>query len=693
MNNKISNDYNNRLNTSLITKEVAKIVKADINQSQKITDSVNKNYVASKLLEDKQAIEAPLLRAPDDQKKSNDKIDLGSESKYKSKTFQEQEKKENKLTVSLKEEPHKEQKSNPHFDFLYLQLSYQNLIHQDILEKIKSTDKYDYYLGRLQDLLKGVNGLKDKYNDILNEVKKYKDAFIDYWMAISNEIKNNNLKTESEIINFLNNKNIDASLIKKFLSQKINNRSDMETFLKNNFSFMNIPDDISKCSLVDINGLHKKLSSFIDEAILFIPHITISKDQLNSISSHHKELDALINKEKDTNIINALASAKDQYKVLIGKQSKIELDVTSDTLSGMALLTFLLAKVRELTLKVMLERSENEQKLFEEMQDVTTKTLKDKIVDQKAQIKKQEEIQYWAGIGLKILAGLLTLVAGIAAIFTAGASLALIGVAVVMMVASVAITVADEVYQAIHGSSFMEEAMKPVAEAVGEAIDKIADFIITELNTTLDRLEKFGMPKDFIEKLKEAMKDKLKTAVKAIVTIALFVGAIALTFIAGPATNGITSIANKIFNEQVKQTLKRVLHEMLEAMLGKMIKQIIIEAMQSMLKMLNELLAKYATGEAFKTLSRTVIMSRFTLAGASNIINIYSETITEKIIKSVADSKKLEEILKLTQLLMDKLMESYHENVDTITDILKSMSEQSSVSNKAKVNIIRSISI
>ncbi|WP_286411773.1 hypothetical protein, partial [Proteus mirabilis] len=58
----------------------------------------------------------------------------------------------------------------------------------------------------------------------------------------------------------------------------------------------------------------------------------------------------------------------------------------------------------------MLHRSESEQKIFNEMQEVTEKSLKDKVEEQKSLIKIQEEIQFWAGIGLKILGGLLKLV-------------------------------------------------------------------------------------------------------------------------------------------------------------------------------------------------------------------------------------------------------------------------------------------
>lgn len=38
-------------------------------------------------------------------------------------------------------------------------------------------------------------------------------------------------------------------------------------------------------------------------------------------------------------------------------------------------------------------------------------------------------------------------------------------------------------------------------------------------------------------------------------------------------------------------------------------------------------------------------------------------------------------------------METYHENIDSITDILKNLSDKSSVSNKLKSDMIRNISI
>ncbi|MGU0056526.1 hypothetical protein ACVXG7_16295 [Enterobacter hormaechei] len=62
-----------------------------------------------------------------------------------------------------------------------------------------------------------------------------------------------------------------------------------------------------------------------------------------------------------------------------------------------------------------------------------------------------------------------------------------------------------------------------------------------------------------------------------------------------------------------------------------------------------------------------------------------------KIIQSIAGSKKLTAVLDIIQKLMDKIMEDSHENIDSITDILKNLSDKSSVSNKLKSDMIKYI--
>ncbi len=708
---KVNND-GTVLSTPLMSKEVDKVTKDNVQQAQKI-NVASEHLVVSQLKDKENNFLAPSLRVPLEQKKNRQRINVQDDIKYKINVFPSQSEKNDILTnkknlydqkivssVNISENKSLSsisskaiQSKNKDYDFLFLQLSYQNIINKNVLDKIKDPEKFDYYLNKLNVLSKGIDGLRNQIKSVLNEIKNNKDAYIDYWMEIYNQIKENKFKTESEIETFLNNKEIPHTLIKKLLSEKIESKEKMGMLLEKTFPFMKFPDDISKMALDELDTLYEKLSDFFDNIHEYMPNVPMSDDKINKITSHRAELKALINKEENKPFKEKLEKIQETYRTLSFSQNALEIEIISDSLSGMALLTFLLAKTRELTLKVMLRRTESEQKLFEEMQKVTEKSLKDKIEDQKAQIKKQEEIQYWAGIGLKILGGLLALVAGIASIFTAGASMALMAVAVALFVADVALTIADEAYQAIHGESFMDEIMQPISNAIMDAIDKIVDFLADVINSTLEGLKVFGIDKKVIEEMKNSIQEKLKMALKIAITVILFVAAVALSFVIGPAIKGLTNVAKKIFNQQVRETLKRVLHDALEAMLGKMIKEIIVQALEEAMEKINKQLAKDISQKAITMLNRTVVISKLVNSTATNAVNIYSSVISAKILQSMADSKKLETILNLIQKLMDKIMESYHENIDALTEILKSMSEKSSVSNKLRSDVIKNISI
>ncbi|WP_099076240.1 type III secretion system translocon subunit SctE [Proteus alimentorum] len=687
--------------TPPLSKEVENVIKNTTQQAQKI-NVVNENIVSSLIKDRENKVSSPILRAPIEQKKNNQRINVQDDVQYKINVFSQQYIKNNNEIISSDKQLSPEHydisdpqshKSTKEYDFLYLQLSYQNVIHQNVLDRIKDPDKLDYYIDKLNQLSKGIDGLREQFKSAIKDFENNKEAYIDYWMEIYNQIKENKFKTEAEVEDFLKNNNIPKSLINELLSGNIKSKKDMEKLLENTFPFLKLPDDLSNLSLDDLDKLYSNLSQFFDNVFKYMPNVSISEDKINTITPYKDELKALINKTENESIKKQLEKIKETYRELTTTQSALELEIMSDSLSGMALLTFLLAKTRELTLKVMLQRSESEQKLFEEMQEVTEKSLKEKIEDQKAQIKKQEEIQFWAGIGLKILAGLLAIVAGVASIFTAGASMALMAVAVVLMVADAALTIADEVYQAIHGTSFMDELMQPITEAIMEALDKIANFLVDVVYSFYDSLKVLGVDKKIIEEIKNLMRDKLKMGLKILITAVLFIAAVALSFIVGPAVNGITSAVKKIINQQVRNMLKKVFNEALELMMGKMIKEIIAQVFEEIMEKINKLLAKEMTNKASVMLNRTVITSKLVNATATNAVNIYSSTISAKIMQSIADSKKLDAILNLIQKLMDKIMESYNENTDTITEILKNMSEQSSISNRTKSDMIKNISI
>lgn len=698
--------------TPLPSKEVENVIKNTTQQAQRI-NVVNENIVSSQIKDKENKFYTPILRAPVEQEKNSKRINLEDEGKYGKKVFPYQNIKSNDKDIQHQNKNDKlnipqdkigsstfsapsqseNKKSNQDYDFLFLQLSYQNIIHQNVLDRIKDPDKLDFYIGKLEQLSKGIDGLREQFKPILNEIKNTKGAYVDYWMDVYNQIKDKGLKTPAEVRDFLKNNNIPNSLIKKLLAGNIQSKEEMGKLLEKTYPFLILSDDLSKLPLDDLNKLYLQLSNFFNDAVKSMPNISISEDKINKITAHKDELKALINKKENESIKTQLEQAYETYKALTNTQSALEIKIMSDSLSGMALLTFLLAKTRELTLNVMLQRAQNEQKLFEEIQDASMKILEGKIEDQKAQIKKQEEIQIWAKRGLFLLSILLMAVSVIASVVTGGASLALMGVAVALLAVDVALTVADKVYQEIHGESFMDELMKPITDAVMAAIDKIVEVIADVLKDVMDVLKELGLDKKFVEDIKNAMQDKLKMALKIAITVILFVAAIALSFVVGPAANGISNIAKKLINQQVKGMLKKVLNDALEVMLGRMIKEIIIQAFEEAMAKITKLLTKELTQKAGVMLNRIVVVSKLTNAAATNAVNIYSSIISAKILQSMADSKKLEAILALTQKLMDKIMESYNENVDTITEILKNMSENSSVSNKAKSDMIRSISI
>lgn len=698
--------------TPLPSKEVENVIKNTTQQAQRI-NAVNENIVSSQIKDKENKFSAPILRAPIEQEKNSQRINLKDDAQYKVKVFHQQNIKNNdkaidrqnkndginspqdKIGSSIFSAPSQSEnkKSNKDYDFLFLQLSYQNVIHQNILSRIKDPDKLDFYIGKLEQLSKGIDGLREQFKPILNEIKNTKDAYVDYWMDVYNQIKGKGLKTPAEVRDFLKNNNIPNSLIKKLLAGNIQSKEEMGKLLEKTYPFLILSDDLSKLPLDDLNKLHLQLSDFFNDAIKSMPNVAINEDKINKITSHKDELKSLINKKENESIKTQLDQTRETYKALTNTQVALEIKIMSDSLSGMALLTFLLAKTRELTLNVMLQRAQNEQALFEEIQDASMKALEGKIEDQKAQIKKQEEVQFWSKLGLFFASILLMAVSAIAAVVTAGASLALMGVAVALLVVDVALTVADKVYQEIHGESFMDELMKPITDAVMTAIDKIVDLLIDMLNSNLEILKQFGLDKKFIDEVKNKIYDKLKMALKIAITAILFVAAIALSFVVGPAANGISDIAKKLINQQVRGMLKKVLNDALEIMLGRMIKEIIIQAFEEAMAKITKLMTKELAQKASVMLNRTVIVSKLTNAVATNAVNIYSSIISAQILQSMADSKKLEAILALTQKLMDKIMESYNENVDTITEILKSMSEKSSISNKAKSDLIRNISI
>ncbi|WP_242447943.1 hypothetical protein [Proteus mirabilis] len=209
-----SNEHS-RLASPFVSEEVKNVIKNTTKQANAINNI--SNYVTTQQQKENQSkFDIPLLRAPHEQERNEKRINIQDDPQYKMTTFSlendedntkpslaEEEPKNNKkkddhLDVSAQQNSslptsgpdHLEnKKSNKDYDFLFLQLSYQHVIHEDILNKIKDPEKFDYYRDKLQKLSNGIDDLKELFKSGFNELDKTKGAFVDYWMEVYSQIK------------------------------------------------------------------------------------------------------------------------------------------------------------------------------------------------------------------------------------------------------------------------------------------------------------------------------------------------------------------------------------------------------------------------------------------------------------------------------------------------------------------------
>ncbi|OEJ07138.1 hypothetical protein BHE89_18145 [Shigella sp. FC1967] len=88
-------------------------------------------------------------------------------------------------------------------------------------------------------------------------------------------------------------------------------------------------------------GVYEKLSTFLLMMFLSIClTFPMSDDKLSKITTHRDELKALINKKENKSVKGKLEEIRETYRTLTVSQSALELEIMSDSLSGMALLTF-----------------------------------------------------------------------------------------------------------------------------------------------------------------------------------------------------------------------------------------------------------------------------------------------------------------------------------------------------------------
>lgn len=154
-------------------------------------------------------------------------------------------------------------------------------------------------------------------------------------------------------------------------------------------------------------------------------------------------------------------------------------------------------------------------------------------------VRKSEEMQKTMGCIGKILGWAITAVSFAAAAFTGGASLALAAV-------GLALTIGDEINQAITGNSFMAQAMKPIMDSI---IQPLMDLLGKAFATIL---EDFGVDKstaDFIGKIMGAI------AAAIVMVAAVMIASSAVSKVIGSLTD---KIGSKVMDSVVGKMVSKL---------------------------------------------------------------------------------------------------------------------------------------
>ncbi|WP_128420691.1 type III secretion system translocon subunit SctE [Xanthomonas theicola] len=226
--------------------------------------------------------------------------------------------------------------------------------------------------------------------------------------------------------------------------------------------------------------------------------------------------------------------------------------VKKDT-SNIARLLTLMMQLGELMLNTGETRSETQQKLLEVQQDVRVKKLAKDAAKAETELAKIEAMNKAMGCIGKILGAVVTAVVVVGAAFTGGASLALAGIGLALMVA-------DEIHQAVTGNSFMEQAMKPLMNLLQPLLQFVMDKVA-------GAMESLGV---------DAQTAKMVAMIAVSVAMAAAVVALAVTGAGSAIASAVSNVVGKlssVLTKVLEKTIAKLIPEALKKSISQMAKQ------------------------------------------------------------------------------------------------------------------------
>lgn len=267
--------------------------------------------------------------------------------------------------------------------------------------------------------------------------------------------------------------------------------------------------------------------------------------------------DRLANLKNDTDIAEQLNEAEKSIFSLKLATFKTLIELESQHLQGSAKLTYLMAKMRELLGSLTLESMSSQREILQEMQRMIEIQAEKRAQDIDEKIRKAEEAREWMAIGSQIFSWLIAAVGVVAAAFTGGASLALAAI-------GIALLAADTICQAAGGGSFMNQALKPVGEAMMKVAEWISD-LLCQIEVSEAKLH--GASESEIAELKKQAKEITDIVATIIVAVTMVAAAI--------GTAKLASVAGKMIGKIIADKLKRALNHLLDKMINNLLSNLV----------------------------------------------------------------------------------------------------------------------
>lgn len=334
-------------------------------------------------------------------------------------------------------------------------------------------------------------------------------------------------------------------------------------------------------------------------------------------------------------------------------------------------LSLLLAVVGKLINKSAIDSQQASAELNKKLSQAAAKDAEKQAKDYAEKEAKAEQMQKTMGCVGKILGWAITIVSVVAAVFTGGASLALAAV-------GLALTMADEIDQAITGNSFLQKAMQPVMDALVKPLMNIFSQVFEKI------LEGCGVAHDTAAMVGQILGAVL-AAVAMIAAVAV-AGSIAAKIFSSASSEVASTVAKEVAKDvaeevtevTVEATEREVVNEVVETSFKDMIKNL-SNSMEKMSLKLREKVAMSFDGEEADVVAMGAKMDK--VAAAGRMTNsaltagseIYVAHLNELAAKDNAAILRDEATQELLQQMLDTAVKTFSSKMSAVNAILKNM--------------------